>query len=205
MAAELPIFELPLVLLPGEQMPLHIFEERYKRMIGGCLDSGEPFGIVLRDAEGARAIGCTAFVTEVLERFQDGRMNVVVTGGEPFRVLDRFDDPESPVAEIEIDPPTELDPDPAAADAAQAAFLDLAQRASGERPSEADVADESAFGLAARIELPVEFKQRLLGSRDEAERMRLLATALKRLQQALDRAEDVAEQAQSNGKVRIGP
>ena len=50
---ELPIFELPLVLLPGELLPLHIFEERYKRMIGRALDDGEPFGIVFRDDEGA--------------------------------------------------------------------------------------------------------------------------------------------------------
>jgi ATP-dependent Lon protease len=205
MTAELPIFELPLVLLPGERVPLHIFEERYKRMISGCLDSGDPFGIVLRDDDGARAIGCTAFVTEVLERFKDGRMNVIVTGGEPFRVLDRFDDPESPTAEVEIDVAPVGDSDPAAADAAQAAFLDLAERASGERPAPDEIADESAFGLAARVELPVEFKQRLLQSRDEAERMRMLATALKRFQRALERAEDVAERAQSNGKVRIGP
>src|SRR5687768_6058800 len=88
---ELPIFELPAVLLPGELMPLHIFEDRYKRMIVRCLDEGEPFGIVFRDDEGgARRIGCTARVTQVLERFEDGRMNIVVTGELPFRVLDRF-------------------------------------------------------------------------------------------------------------------
>ena len=80
-ATELPIFELPVVLLPGELMPLHIFEERYKRMIGHCLETEEPFGIVLRDDElGARRIGCTARVTEVIEQFDDGRMNIVVTG-----------------------------------------------------------------------------------------------------------------------------
>lgn len=73
-AVELPIFELPLALLPGELLPLHIFEDRYKRMIGRCLERGEPFGIVFRDAEGgARRIGCEARVTEVTERFDDGR------------------------------------------------------------------------------------------------------------------------------------
>ena len=65
----MPIFELPLALLPGEQLPLHIFEERYKRMIGRSVDEGEPFGIVLRDDDGARSVGCTARVEEVLERF----------------------------------------------------------------------------------------------------------------------------------------
>ncbi|MFI5123138.1 MAG: LON peptidase substrate-binding domain-containing protein, partial [Vicinamibacteria bacterium] len=74
---ELPIFELPLVLLPGELLPLHIFEERYKRMIARCLEDGEPFGIVFRDDDGgARRIGCEARVTEVTGRFDDGRLNI---------------------------------------------------------------------------------------------------------------------------------
>ena len=77
---ELPIFELPLVLLPGEQVPLHIFEDRYKRMVGTALEHGEPFGIVLRDDEGARSVGCTARIDDVIERFDDGRMNILVSG-----------------------------------------------------------------------------------------------------------------------------
>src|SRR5687768_9625400 len=101
-ANDLPIFELPLVLLPGERIPLHIFGDRYKRMIGRSLDSDEPFGIVLRDDDGARSIGCTARVDEVLERFDDGRMNIVVTGEAPFRVLDRFEGPDYPAGEVEV-------------------------------------------------------------------------------------------------------
>jgi Lon protease-like protein len=201
---QLPIFELPLVLLPGEQVPLHIFEERYKRMIGSSLESGEPFGVVLRDDDGARAVGCTAFVTEVLERFGDGRLNVVVTGGDPFRVLDRAGDPEDPSAEVEVEPETADEADAEAARRAREAFLQLAERASGERPDEGDVSGESAFGLASRIELPVEFKQRLLQSRDEDERMRMLAGALERLRGAVERAEAIADHARSNGKVRLG-
>src|ERR671914_1066359 len=106
---ELPIFELPAVLLPGELMPLHIFEERYKRMIGHCVDAGEPFGIVFRDDEGgARRIGCIARVTHVLERFDDGRMNIVVTGEHPFRVLDRYEATGFPAGDVEaIDPAVE--------------------------------------------------------------------------------------------------
>jgi Lon protease-like protein len=203
MQLELPIFELPLVLLPGEQVPLHIFEDRYKRMIGEALESGEPFGVVLRDAEGARAVGCTAFVTEVLERFDDGRLNVVVTGGDPFRVLDRFDDPEDPTAEVELEAEAAEEGDPDAARIAREAFLELAERASGERPAADAVAGETAYGLAARVELPVEFKQRLLQSRHEDERMRMLARALANLRNAVERAEEIAEHARSNGRVRL--
>src|SRR6266550_1535234 len=69
---ELPIFELPVVILPGELLPLHIFEDRYKRMIGHCLDAAEPFGIVFGDDDGARNVGCEARVAEVLEPFDVG-------------------------------------------------------------------------------------------------------------------------------------
>jgi Lon protease-like protein len=200
----LPIFELPLVLLPSERVPLHIFELRYRRMIGDSLDRGEPFGVVLRDADGARSVGCSARVTEVIERFDDGRLNVVVTGEGPFRVLDRFEDPEHPAAEVEMLAAGPGGEDEQAANAAREAFLDLAERASGERPPAEELAAEGAYGLAARVELPPETKQELLELRGEDERMRLLARVLETLQEALDQVEDVAERAKSNGKIRIG-
>jgi len=121
---ELPIFELPVVLLPGELMPLHIFEERYKRMIDRCLDQGEPFGIVFRDDDGsARRIGCEARVTEVTERFDDGRLNIVVTGERPFRVLDRHEAGAFPAGEVEPlqNPPAQTDSGREAAARASAA------------------------------------------------------------------------------------
>jgi Lon protease-like protein len=202
--SEMPIFELPLALLPGEQLPLHIFEERYKRMIGRSVDEGEPFGIVLRDDDGARSVGCTARVEEVLERFDDGRMNVVVSGQEPFKVLDRFEAPEYPAGEIELideddGPPIDED----SASAARDAFAELAERATGERPEPEELDGASAYAIAARIELPADTKQKLLELRDEDERMELLANALSAVEAALERAEEAAERASGNGKVHF--
>ncbi len=175
-------------------------------MIGAGISTGEPFGVVLRDDGGARAIGCTAVVAEVLERFEDGRLNIVVAGERPFRVLDRSGDPDQPAAEVEMigeaEPGAE---ETESASAARAGFLDLAERASGERPEEAEIASESAYGLAARVELPAETKQELLEMRDEEERMALLAEVFAALLETLGRAQEVAERAQSNGKVRTGP
>jgi Lon protease-like protein len=202
---ELPIFELPLVLLPGEQVPLRIFEERYKRMVGRSLDEGEPFGVVLRDDDGARSIGCTARVDDVLERFEDGGMNIVVSGEAPFKVLDRFESPEYPAGEVEvIDDGGEPGSDAGSAIAAREAFAELAERATGERPEDEQLEDASAYAIAARIELPSETKQELLETRDEDKRMELLASALKSVEEALERAEEVAEHARSNGKVDFG-
>jgi ATP-dependent Lon protease len=202
--SEMPIFELPLALLPGEQLPLHIFEERYKRMIGRSVDEGEPFGIVLRDDDGARSVGCTARVEEVLERFDDGRMNVVVSGEEPFKVLDRFEAPEYPAGEVELideDDGTPIDED--SASAARDAFAELAERATGERPEPEELDGASAYAIAARIELPADTKQKLLELRDEDERMELLANALSAVEAALERAEEAAERASGNGKVHF--
>ena len=77
---EIGLFPLELVLLPTERVPLHIFEPRYKELIGECLTEGREFGLVLEDAEGRREIGTRARVIEVLQVFDDGRMNVVVEG-----------------------------------------------------------------------------------------------------------------------------
>ena len=199
----MPIFELPLVLLPGERIPLHIFEERYKRMIGHAMEAEEPFGIVLRDSEGARSIGCTARVDEVVEQFDDGRMNILVSGVAPFKVLDRFEAPEYPAGEVELVEPDEPGHDPDSAAAAREAFAELAERALGERPEDAELEQASSYDIAARVELPPETKQELLELRDEDERMQLLAAALGSVEEALERAEEAAERASGNGKVHF--
>jgi Lon protease-like protein len=201
---ELPIFELPLVLLPGEKIPLHIFEDRYKRMVGRSLEQGEPFGIVLRDDEGARSIGCTARIDDVLERFDDGRMNIVVSGEAPFKVLDRFESPDYPAGEVELISDEDIPPvDEDSASAARETFAELAERATGERPEPEELETASAYSIASRIELPPDTKQRLLEMRDEDERMVLLANALGAVERALERAEEAAERASGNGKVHF--
>ena len=85
---ELGLFPLPLVLLPTERIPLHIFEERYRELIGECLDTGEDFGLVYADGDGVRQVGTRARVTEVLARLPDGKMDSLVEGGDRFRLLE---------------------------------------------------------------------------------------------------------------------
>jgi Lon protease-like protein len=201
---ELPIFELPAVILPGELLPLHIFEERYVRMIGHCLEEAEPFGIVFRDEEGtAHRIGCTARIQEVTERFADGRMNIIVAGERPFKVLERFEDADYPAGEVEpIGPEDEPDADdPEEADATKSAFAELVERVSGEAPDAEDLQPDDSYAIAARVELPSETKQALLEQRSEPERMRMLGNALRALVNAVARSREIAERAKMNGKV----
>src|SRR5919199_5558632 len=88
---DFPLFPLGLVALPSELVPLHIFEERYKTMMNECLERGSEFGIVWLSDDGLREIGCGCEIAEVLERMEDGRLNLLTRGTRPFRVVERQD------------------------------------------------------------------------------------------------------------------
>jgi Lon protease-like protein len=193
---ELPIFELGLALVPGERVPLHIFEARYRAMIGHCLEEGVPFGIVLTDDDGARPLGCTALVSDVVKRHEDGRMDIVVTGGLPFRVIERFEAPRWPAARVSVRDAGEGG-SPQELEAAREAFAELLE-AVGAKPERADAA-LGAFAIAAQIEMPSTEKHALLECEDERERLILLERSLRRLIEGVARSRDLAERAKGNG------
>lgn len=196
--SELPIFELPLALVPAERVPLHVFERRYRLMIADCIERDAPFGIVFSDEDGPRSIGCTALVAEVVERHEDGRMDIVARGEAPFRVLERFEAPDWPAATIElIDVQDSTVALGAELDDAREAFAKLLE-AVGADPARAD-ASASAYPIAAQIEMPAIDKQRLLEEGDERERLQVLATSLRRLLAGLEKARRDADHARSNG------
>src|SRR5215213_9051253 len=146
-----PLFPLGLVLLPSEVVPLHIFEERYKLMIGECLESGGEFGIVWLSDSGLAEIGCTARITQVLDRFDDGRLNILVTGACPFRLLRRIDSLPYPAGEIELRDGDEAF-DGALATEARKRYADLVERVTDERPEDGTLDELDAFAMAATIE-----------------------------------------------------
>ena len=133
---DLPVFPLPLVLLPGELLPLHIFEARYRELVARCLAGPEPFCVVLEDDDGVREVGCLARDLTVLERLADGRLNVVVSGGEPVRLGPIDDEAHSYLsAEATV---LEDDEEPVAVDeieAALAAYRALLTRSGARMPS----------------------------------------------------------------------
>jgi Lon protease-like protein len=98
----LPLFPLPLVLLPATAVPLHIFEDRYKQMMGELGRSGGEFGMVLAKDGGIVSIGCTAVVERVLKRYPDGRMDIVVVGRRRFRIESLNEDKPYLQAEFEL-------------------------------------------------------------------------------------------------------
>jgi Lon protease-like protein len=196
-----PLFPLGLVLLPQELVPLHIFEERYKQMINECLESDGEFGIVWLSDDGLRDIGCTARIERVIERFDDGRMNILVVGAQPFRLLERVEDMAYPAGDIELLEDFDADGDPELAEQARARYAELVERATEEKPDLEEIAELDAYGMAATVEHPSEAKQALLELRAENDRLRMVdemfRTAIKRVAYA----EEAAERAQTNGSV----
>jgi Lon protease-like protein len=198
-----PLFPLGLVLLPTEVVPLHIFEERYKLMIGRCIEEEIEFGIVWLAEGGLREVGCSASVTEVLERMEDGRMNVLVRGERPFQLERRIEDMPYPAGDVEFLDDDPAEPDDEVADGARESYAALVEQVTGERPDGEALAELSAYGRAATIELSPEPKQALLEERSEDARLRVVGELFGLARARLAKAEEAQESAQSNGKVRF--
>ena len=200
---EIGLFPLGIVLLPTEQVPLHIFEPRYRELIAQCLEHESEFGLVFADEDGLRAIGTRAAVTEVLERFDDGRLNIVVEGGERFRLVEVNEGKSFHTGEIE---PVVDELDPADEDTKERA-LTLFRRLvelTGSDVDEPEVEDADAhlsFALAARFEFAPPVKQELLQSTSERLRLERLCELLENAVELVVRQEEIAGRARTNGKV----
>ena len=200
------LFPLRMVLLPGEIVPLHIFEERYKRLIGECRDGGV-FGIVLAGDEGAADFGCTAVVHEVLEEFDDGRLNILVEGRDPVRIASSSS-PTTPrtatCAARSRCSSTTTRPTTGRSRASprRRPFSSAAWRrswASTSRASRRATAPLS-FRLAAAVDFGVPLKQRLLESRSEPERLEVLVAVMNTLIPGLELRKQREDAIRGNGK-----
>lgn len=198
-----PLFPLELVLLPEEVVPPHIFEERYKLMIGACLEQDSEFGIIWLADDGLREVGCSARVAQVLERADDGRMNILVRGGRPFRLDRRIEELPYPAGDIEFLDDDYEDSDSELLDEAHERYADLVEQVTDERPADAQLAELGAYGMAATIELSAAPKQALLEERSEIARLRVVSELFDVARKRIEQAERTNELARSNGKVRL--
>jgi Lon protease-like protein len=201
--SEIGLFPLELVLLPTERVPLHIFEERYKELIGECLDSDREFGLVLADERGLREIGTRAAVAAVLDRFSDGRLNIVVEGRERFRLLALTRGRAFHTAEIEALADEEDTADEADVERALEQFALLKELASSEAEDPDPKEGLLSFQLAARVDFGAEVKQQLLEQRSEARRLHVVAELLENAVQTMSVEREVRERASTNGKVSL--
>ncbi len=199
---EIGLFPLGLVLLPTEQVPLHIFEPRYRELIAECIDDEQPFGLVYADDDGLRRVGTLATVVEVTDRFEDGRLNIVVEGGERFRLVDLTDGRSFHTGTVEaLD--DEDDP-PSAPDVARAltVFQRLVDLTGADVEVPTEVSAQPSFEIGSRFELAPELKLELLEETSERRRLVRLCEILETIAAAVERQREVAAIAQTNGKAR---
>jgi Lon protease-like protein len=202
--AEIGLFPLPIVLLPSEQVPLHIFEERYKELIGECLAESRPFGVLYAQEEGVHEVGTQALVTQVLTRFDDGRLNILVEGGERFHVDELT---TGRTFQTGITSPLADDDDPADPETVARAlelFERLREVAQSEVEAPAAESDQLSYALAARVELEPDDKQALLEAMSERTRLERVCELLEGAARSVEIQRRAAERAATNGKVDLG-
>ena len=201
---ELGLFPLGIVLLPTERLPLHVFEDRYKELVEECLEQDAEFGLVYADSDGIRDVGTRARVAEVLTRFEDGRLNILVEGGERFQVEELTDGRSFHTAQVS--------PVADAEDAADTAAIEDAMRMFGVlrdvTGSEVELPDpgspQLSFALAGKVELAAGEKLMLLRELSERRRIELVQELLEHAVLAARRMRRAAERATTNGRVDLG-
>jgi Lon protease-like protein len=209
----LPLFPLEVVLLPEEPLPLHIFEERYKTMIGECLQAKaaakgqQEFGVVLLKRRAVSPVGCTARIVNVTRQYEDGRMDILTVGKRRFELL--LTNEERPYLRGAVDYFEDEGPD-APSDAAAELVIQRFREAIRKLRHAAEMPVHIprpyrylSFRLAAALPLDLEFKQQLLSIRSEPERLALVERALELLMDQLARVQESQRKAGGNGHGRL--
>jgi Lon protease-like protein len=202
----IPLFPLNVVLLPGADLPLHIFEPRYRQMVRRCLEEKTEFGLLLSLPKGIVRVGCTAEVIEVVKRYGDGRLDILTVGRAPFRIVellnieafteealleghvDYLDDRERPVSGHVCRELVEL------YEACHTiVFGDYPRNIQNEVP------ENLSYLVAGTLPMELMWKQQVLELRSEADRQERLVTYLREWAPHLQKEEALRQRAGGNG------
>jgi Lon protease-like protein len=197
----LPLFPLQAVLFPRTPLPLHIFEDRYKEMIGELIEAEQAFGVVLLEGKGILRIGCTATIEKLLQKYDDGRMDILTFGGERFEIREVDDGRSFLRGEVVYFDDDDFEP-------AEAEPLRRAVRANAEyrrltaSEEDPDLDDPQLSFQLARVTPDLGFRQLLLVMRSEAERMGRVADHLEVLIVRHHMQEQARKVARTNGHTK---
>lgn len=174
--ARIPLFPLEVVLLPGMPVPLHIFEPRYKTMVGRCLKEKIEFGIVLAQHHSAVSIGCTAEIVRKVRDYSDGRMDIIVEGRAIFRIIDLLDEKEYYEAVVDYLPEDATPQDGQKEKELVEVFQECHLLLFGHLWPGVEPRDSVplAYRMAARLPLDVKARQTILEERNELARREFL-------------------------------
>jgi ATP-dependent Lon protease len=197
----IPLFPLNVVLLPGAELPLHIFEPRYRAMVKDCLEEKSEFGMLLSMPKGLARVGCTAEIRAVVKRYGDGRMDILTVGRAPFRVLELFQ--ENPLLEGQVD--YLEDRETGANPGIQRQLVELFEACHtlifDDYPKNLQDAapEELSYLVAATLPMELLWKQQILELRSEADRQERLVTYLREWAPHLQKRGVVRQRAGGNG------
>lgn len=171
----IPLFPLRVVVFPRTPLPLHIFEERYKEMVGSAIRDQSELGIVLAHQNGIGNAGCTVKVEKLLQMYPDGRMDILTRGQRRFEIVTINEEKDYLQAEVSF-----FDDEDAAAASpelrAQALqhYKDLAALPAAQALGQPDTSDRQlSFQLAQGLP-DLDFLSSLLRARSEDERLKQL-------------------------------
>ena len=197
----IPLFPLNIVLFPGELLPLHIFEPRYREMTARCLEEKTPFGMIYAPSGGIAQIGCTATIQRILKSYPDGRSDILTIGTDVFRMVRLLD--EKPYYEAIVEYPADEPFAPTFDENLAKEMIELFEKcrsASTSQISEADPSDPLlSYKLASLLPLQLQDKQQLLECRSERDRRVALVRALKELLPKIEQTDRTRMKAAGNG------
>jgi Lon protease-like protein len=197
----IPLFPLNVVLFPGANLPLHIFEPRYREMVKGCLQQKSEFGMLLSMPNGVARVGCTAEIVEVVKHYPDGRMDILTVGRAPFRVVNLFSD--NPLLEGHVDylEDREAPGNPSV----QRVLVELYEACHtliyDDYPKnlQGTPSDELSFLVAGTLPMDLLWKQQILELRSESDRQERLVAYLREWAPHLQKTEAMRQRAGGNG------
>ena len=199
---KIPLFPLEMVLFPGAALPLHIFEDRYREMIGECLARRSAFGVVQAQREGLAVIGCTAEIVSILNRYPDGRLDILCQGLERFEIENLDNSRSFLQAEVDFFGDDDLPASRALREKCMAMHFEVRELLGGDPASTGfDLDQPISFQLASAAPADTGLKQELLGLRSDAERTERLIAFYCAMLPKLRRGAQASKIAAHNGHV----
>jgi Lon protease-like protein len=198
----IPLFPLDVVLLPRMPLPLHIFEPRYKLMIGRCLEEHLEFGVILAAGKSLATVGCMAEILEKIKEYPDGRMDILTEGRAVFRLVELLEEKEYYEAVAEYPAEKTGVPDPETQARLEKEFQQCHALLHGEAwvASGRNEDELLAYRMAARLPLALEEKQALLEMREESERRNFLLRWISEFFPKIAHRQRVRQRAGGNGQ-----
>ena len=196
----LPLFPLEIVVFPGAPLPLHIFEPRYKEMIGECLSQERPFGMVRAKENALSAVGCSARILTIIKKYEDGRMDIAAEGAQRFEIIQVNQERSFLQAEV-----TFFDDEPSIVSKSAAdTVVQLHEQLFAVMGQSVEVDRDAAllsYRLAQDLPVDLDFKQTLLEMKSEAERVEILTEYYRATIPKIENSLRVRQRASGNGHV----